>query len=126
MTIFMASGRSQVAAPDINGIDKVAHFFVFGLLATLVARVPAVANWRLLGIWSAVVLVSTYGITDEFHQSFTPGRSVEFADWLGDTAGAALGVFVYAKWRFYRTALELPLRRSQVEISTSAAPNATP
>lgn len=126
MTVFMVSGRSQVAAPNITGIDKVAHFFVFGLLGTLVARVPVVANWRWLGPWWAVVLVSCYGITDEFHQSFTPGRSVELADWLGDTAGAALAVFVYSRWRLYRSALELPLTRSQVEISTPATPNAAP
>lgn len=122
----MVSGRSQVSAPNIVGIDKIAHFFVFGLLGTLVARVPAVADWRGLGLYWAVVLTSCYGITDEFHQSFTPGRSVELADWLVDTAGAALAVAIYARWRFYRAALECPLMRSQVEISTSDTPNVSP
>lgn len=70
-----------------------------------------------------MVIVSAYGITDEFHQSFTPGRSVEFADWLTDTCGATLAVFVYLKWRLYRSGLELPLARSLVENSTPATTN---
>ncbi|MFT3870106.1 MAG: VanZ family protein [Nibricoccus sp.] len=119
-TVFMVSGRSQVSAPNIVGIDKIAHFFVFGLLATLVARVPVVATWRGLGLYWAVVLTACYGISDEFHQSFTPGRSVELADWLVDTAGAMLAVTLYARWRFYRGALELPLARSRIETPTPA------
>lgn len=111
-TIFMVSGRGRVASPDIVGIDKVAHFFVFGLLGTLIARIPRIAAWRGLGVWWAVALASAYGIADEFHQSFTPGRSVELADWLVDTAGAALAVAVYVRWRWYRAFLEKPLARN--------------
>jgi VanZ family protein len=123
-TIFLASGRSQVAAPDVPQIDKIAHFFVYGLLGTLVARMPSIASWRPLGVYSAIAICSFYGISDEFHQSFTPGRSVEVADWLMDTAGAGLAVFLYARWRWYRALLECPLaRRSQVEITGSSATN---
>src|SRR5690606_11709276 len=34
VTICIASGRGQVAAPDIVDIDKVGHALVFGLLGT--------------------------------------------------------------------------------------------
>ena len=126
-TIFLASGRSQVAAPDVPNIDKIAHFFVYGLLGTLVARVSVVARLRPLGMYSAVVICSLYGFSDEFHQSFTPGRSVEFLDWLSDTCGAALAVFVYARWRLYRTFLECSLLgRTQVEIDGVSVPNSVP
>ena len=103
--IVVASGRSQVAAPPVVNIDKLVHFSVFGLLATLVARSPGL---RRLGY--AIVIVSAFGFTDEIRQSFTPGRSVEFADWLADTAGAALAVGLYALWPWYRRLLETPLR----------------
>lgn len=43
---------------------------------------------------AAVVLASLYGVTDEFHQSFVPGRMPDPADWLTDTCGAALGAAV--------------------------------
>jgi VanZ family protein len=39
----------------------------------------------------ALSLASLYGATDEFHQSFVPGRSADVLDWLADTLGAALG-----------------------------------
>lgn len=116
--IVIASGRSAVASPDIVGIDKVAHFFVFGLLATLVARngfVPGRA-------WVAVVLVSLFGITDEWHQSFTPGRSVQVADWVADTLGAAVAVACYAGWPAYRRLLEGPVK-SRIEKPAAMPPN---
>ena len=103
-TIFHASGQGAVAAPDIVSIDKIGHFGVFGLLATLIARTQARSRW-----WLGVVLASLYGVCDEFRQSFTPGRSVEYADWVADTSGAAFAVFVYAKWGFYRRMMETKL-----------------
>ena len=42
--IFIASTRSQIAEPDISHIDKVAHFGVYGLLATLLCRLGR--GWR--------------------------------------------------------------------------------
>lgn len=102
--VVVASGRSQVAAPHISHIDKLSHFCVFGLLATLVVRAPGLKRW-----WWAVAVVSAFGISDEFRQSFTPGRSVEFADWLADTSGAALAVTLYTFWSWYRRLLETPL-----------------
>jgi VanZ family protein len=41
-----------------------------------------------------------YAFTDELHQHFVPGRSVEFADWVADSHGAAAGVALYLiTWR---------------------------
>lgn len=109
VAIVVASGQSKVTAPHIVGFDKVTHFFVFGLLATLVARNGFVPR---LG-WLAVLAVSAFGATDEWHQSFTPGRSVEVADWVADTLGATVAVAVYALWPAYREALERALRRAR-------------
>ena len=39
----------------------------------------------------AVLLASAYGITDELHQRFVPGRTPDVVDWATDTAGAAVG-----------------------------------
>lgn len=100
-TIFHASGQGAVAAPDIVSIDKIGHFGVFGLLGSLIARTQPPERW-----WLGVLLASLYGICDEFRQSFTPGRSVEYADWVADTLGAAVAVTLYAKWAFYRRMME--------------------
>lgn len=39
----------------------------------------------------ALLLCSAYGVSDEFHQSFVPGRTPDVVDWGVDTLGAASG-----------------------------------
>lgn len=107
----MASGTKDLAAPDFGfdfSYDKVAHLLVFGLLATAVLRIPRIFNngWRGVGI--AILLISLYGVLDEYRQSFTAGRYVELDDWIADTLGAILASIVYYKWHWYRRLLEWP------------------
>ncbi|PAW65540.1 MAG: hypothetical protein B9S34_10790 [Opitutia bacterium Tous-C1TDCM] len=104
--IFVASSRSQVAGVDISMSDKVVHFCVYGLLATLVCRVGR--GWR--GAVLGLVVASVYGASDEWHQSTVPGRAAELADWVADTLGAATAVVLYTGWGAYRKLLETPLR----------------
>jgi len=122
--VVFASGGNPQSPVSFIGIDKLAHFGVFGLLATLVLRMPTVWNrtgWR---GWIAVVAVSAFGATDEWHQSFTPGRSVEFADWISDTCGAALAVSLYLNWSWYRRLLEIPLGERKKRAADKTAPEA--
>ncbi len=104
--VVLASSRSTVAGPRIEGLDKVTHFAVYGLLATLVCRLGR--GWR-SAVWSLLV-VSVFGVTDEWHQSFVPGRLAEVADWVADTLGALVAVTLYAGWKAYRRLLETPCR----------------
>jgi VanZ family protein len=96
--IFLASSRSQMGGPSVSESDKVVHFAGFGLLATLVVHLGRGSR----AAWLSVVLVSAHGILNECYQSFTRGRSVELADWMADTGGAALAVVIYAGWTWYR------------------------
>jgi VanZ family protein len=111
--IFIASSRARVATPDVTRVDdKVVHFAVYGLMATLVCRVGR--NGR-AALW-AFLAVSVYGASDEWHQSLVPGRAAEVADWIADTLGAAVAVALYWGWPAYRRLLEMPLgRRGQSE-----------
>lgn len=105
--IFGASSRSIVASPGFTKIDdKFAHFGVYGLLGTLVCRVRG--GWKAAAV--SLLVVSAYGASDEWHQSFVPGRMSDPADWVADTLGAALGIALYSGWAWYRRILELPLR----------------
>ena len=97
--------------PSWLGFDKLAHFGVFGLLATTLARLEAAKRWPLLRELWAVVLVSAYGLGIEILQGFTSFRSMEFGDWVADTLGAALAVALYLRWTRYRRLLELPAGR---------------
>lgn len=118
--IVTASGRSQVAAPSIVDFDKAAHFAVFGLLATLVVR--PLSRKR---AWCAVVIVSLFGASDELRQGLTPGRSMEFADWIADTSGAVVAVMVYTFWHWYRRLLERPLWKRKPKVEAVAVSERT-
>lgn len=103
--IISASHRPTVASPDITNIDKFAHFGVYGLLATLLCRLRE--GWK--GAVGALLIASAFGATDEWHQSFVPGREPEFADWVADTCGAAVAVALYWGSTWYRRWLEKPV-----------------
>lgn len=116
LAIFLASGSSQLAAPDLGwdiSYDKLAHFLVFGLVATSVLRIPYFIKKGWKGALFAILIVSGYGILDEFRQSFTPGRYVEFDDWVADTLGALLASVLYLKVKWYRTLWEYPPKRTE-------------
>ncbi len=117
--IFVASSRSHIAAPhspfDFLRIDKIGHFAVYGLLGTLLCRLGK--SWQ--GAWWAVVATSAFGASDEWHQSFVPGRGVEFLDWVADTLGALLAVGLYMGWRPYRDWLEKVIWRRDRGVETA-------
>jgi VanZ family protein len=69
--------------------DKLAHLLMFSLMTTLLWIGVAGRQPLLL-----VGLVSAIGALDEWHQSYIPGRSVDFVDLLTDIASAILTVLV--------------------------------
>ncbi len=106
VAIFAASSQSRIAAPGFAHADKAGHFLVYGLLATLLARLGRGPR----ALWLALLATSAYGASDEWHQYFVPGRSCDVMDWLADTAGGALAIACYHGWPWYRARLEAPLR----------------
>lgn len=75
-------------------LKKTAHIIEYGVLATLLYR--AMINSKVekkKAMWVAVVTAVLYGITDEIHQSFTPGRGPAVRDVLIDALGASLFIF---------------------------------
>ncbi|MGB0415425.1 MAG: VanZ family protein [Coraliomargarita sp.] len=109
MSIIAASSASRLATPDLSftlSPDKLAHFLVFGLLATSILRIPFFFKLGWHGALTAALIVSGCGILDEFRQSMTPGRVVELNDWVADTLGAIVAVLVYRYWPLYRKILE--------------------
>lgn len=118
LAIFAASGAQRLATPDLGfqfSKDKLAHFLVFGLLATSILRTPKLKSLSLRNLLIAAAIASAYGGFDEIRQSFTPGRSVELADWFADTSGAIVAVLVYAKWHGYRRLLEWTSRKEKTK-----------
>jgi VanZ family protein len=81
-------------------IRKLAHcteYGVFGLLLyhSFEPRYPE--RWDIRGALSALIIAGLFSLTDEYHQSFVPGRTASLVDCALDTAGALLGmIFLYA------------------------------
>jgi VanZ family protein len=82
--------------------DKLLHAGEYAGLAGLlvVGLRRAGLSWR-GALVAAVALVSLYGATDEFHQSFVPGRDADVLDWVADTAGAVAGSAIASAFIFF-------------------------
>lgn len=70
--------------------DKLLHLCLYAVLGAALAYARgggagAVSHGVMIAIGAA------YGISDEWHQSFVPGRVPSVGDWLADVAGVALG-----------------------------------
>jgi hypothetical protein len=98
MAIFTVSSITVGSSSDFYWKDfvvkKTAHVVEYGILATLIYRAlinSNVSNKK--AMLYSVALAFLYGATDEFHQSFTPGRGPKFTDVLIDTLGAS--IFIY-------------------------------
>lgn len=73
-------------------VRKLAHFTEYGVLCMLVAQaVNLKIAWK-YAVWVGFVVAALYACTDEFHQTFIPGRVGTPSDVLIDS----LGAFVYA------------------------------
>ena len=113
-TVHALSSASNLATPDLSfaiSPDKIAHFLIFGLVATSILRMPFFFNRGLRGWIYTGLFVIFYAGLDEWRQSMTPGRAMEFADWLADCAGAIVATTLYYKWTYYRELLEYRFKR---------------
>jgi hypothetical protein len=117
--IFLVSAQSDLSLPAFAGSDsdKVAHGLEYGVLGILWAR-AAKATWPhwafLLVLASTSLFIGLYGVTDEWHQFYVPGRFADGHDALADLCGGTLGGMGYL---FAAQAL---LRRTKVD-STAVA-----
>lgn len=103
IAIFIQSSFEQIGLPYLGFVwqDKFLHFLVFGILAFLIARSfknTSISSLnKYYSIW-AIGITTIYGILDEFHQYYVPGRSSTIADWIADVLGAICFIAVFHWW----------------------------
>jgi len=103
--LFYVQSLSSVPSPPGNLTDKHEHFFFYGILAALALRALAKGEWRaitLRTVVSAIAISSLYGVSDEFHQRFVPGRSYEILDMAADAIGSASAAGLLWAWSIIR------------------------
>lgn len=75
---------------------KAAHAFIYFVLGILTFNlVKEYVPFKKHAILISIVFVLLYAVSDEFHQSFVPGRSAELRDVLIDTLAGTVGVAAF-------------------------------
>lgn len=79
-----------------RGLDKIAHFTAYGVLAVLWLRALHGGSLALRPRLALVALAFTiaYGASDELHQRLVGGRDASIYDFIADALGALVGVGV--------------------------------
>lgn len=91
--IYLSSQEHIKQMPTFWNADKVVHFFCFAGFSFWVAFACNIKSYK--KVWLPTLIISLWAVTDEIHQSFTPGRESSALDWFADTAGAFLGAVVF-------------------------------
>ena len=97
--IFHASSFTFPADPSAGRSDLLLHFSEFFALGLLTARMVAPDMNRMHSLRSFLLassIVLGYGILDEIHQGFVPGRDPDGLDWLVDASSGLLGILAYS------------------------------
>lgn len=96
--IFVVSAQpSLVRYPD-SAVDvvlkKLAHMIEYGVLALLVwwALHAQRTSLDVRGLMVAFAVAVLYAASDEWHQTFVPGRNGNVCDWTVDLAGAGIAL----------------------------------
>jgi VanZ family protein len=128
--IFFLSSRPPEYFPEthIPLADKIVHVLIYGVLGFFFAR-ALTSRYRLEVIWkryrgylvASVLLTVLYGISDEYHQSFVPGRSVEVADVIADTIGGIFGACITVL--YHRLLVRIKRRRGKVHVVRESSPH---
>ncbi len=100
LLITIESSIPDVPVPDlgVDYSDKIYHFVIFGMLGLFLIRGMFLAVNHLLrkNPFAATFLIGTlFGLSDEIHQSFVPGRNMDLYDWAADILGIVLFALVY-------------------------------
>jgi VanZ family protein len=104
--VFILSSIPAVEMPSFGFWDTLAkkggHALGYGILAL---SYWFALKWDRRRVWLAFGLVVVYALSDEFHQSFVPGRHSSLMDALGFDAGGAL-IMLIGAWGVKRKRIE--------------------
>lgn len=98
LMLFIGTTIPGKSLPSFGGSDKIKHllgYFGLSILLNITFIVQQKYDWlRKYSILCTTLCAGFYGIIDELHQSFIPGRSCDIFDWIADVIGALISVIV--------------------------------
>ncbi len=93
--IFYFSSLKGTALPELpQGFDKILHTGIYAVLAFLIFLSLKANGVRRYVFLLSIVITTIYGISDEFHQLYVPGREASISDILADFIGASSGSYL--------------------------------
>ncbi len=98
--IFYLSAQPDLPSPAAGLLGTLfssgSHALEYGVLAVLLA---VALDGSRRPILVSFVVTALYALSDEFHQTFVPGRVADPRDLVCDVAGALVGLALWAAWR---------------------------
>jgi len=86
--VFSAQPKHVLDFGQSTLVSKLAHLIEYAILGWLIQR----ARGDRCAWWQSWLIAVIYAATDEFHQSFVPGRGPSALDVMIDAAGATVGL----------------------------------
>ena len=89
LIFFLSSYPTPIRTPSFALFDKIVHMVEFGVLALLIylaLRDTNAAKHHLFVL--AFMITFLYGVSDEIHQYFVPGRKADIFDVIANGIGA--------------------------------------
>lgn len=103
LTLFVLTSIPGRSLPKVILIftDKAKHLIAYMILSFLLNfAIHFQKKFKKLNIHSGIsafMIIAVYGLLDEIHQIFIPGRYFEWLDFLSDLIGGVIGILV-AQW----------------------------
>lgn len=87
--------KNKVSHQTEKVIRKIAHFSIYTLVGFLLMGL--LSTYKIKNKWRIIITIIIgilYASSDEFHQSFSPGRTPKITDVYIDTLGVLLGTLL--------------------------------
>jgi surface polysaccharide O-acyltransferase-like enzyme len=100
--------------------DKLLHIVEYYILGYLLMRAFTTSDVPFLAarpVAAAILVGCAYGLSDEIHQAFVPGRDCSLMDFLFDAAGATLAACTYSRVRHQLGFVRILENRIEAEVS---------
>ena len=98
--IFSISSTPGNELPSLKfGLDKLAHITVYGIFSYLLLFAFANSSNKnyVQKIYYSFLISFLYGVFEEYHQLFVPGRFFSYVDMYANLIGSIVGVLI---WHF--------------------------
>jgi VanZ family protein len=98
LIFILSSYPTPIKTPLFVSFDKMVHIVEFGILASLIYLALRVMNSGKHHMFVlAFVIAFLYGVSDEIHQYFVPGRRADIFDVVANGIGAFCIPLIFLK-----------------------------